>query len=266
MNSNRAFTLIELLVVIAIIGILASIVIVSFPTATQKARLAKTLSWAGSVSHSLGSSAVGIWTFDNISGTTVYDDSGNDNNGTISGATVVDGVVDKALSFDGVNDYLNLTGISTNNGGNLTIAFWANFLVYDGTDFILDIETGRLLIGLNGGNFRFYDTTWKDYGSGVGVSSYLNAWHHYVFVFNANANPDVAQLYIDGYLNGTNSTYSARDVGGAVALMARYSRDQAFVRGIIDDLRIYGEPFVQAQVEQLYAQGLENHRNLVMEI
>ncbi|MDD5750140.1 MAG: type II secretion system protein [Candidatus Pacebacteria bacterium] len=73
MNSNRAFTLIELLVVIAIIGILASIVIVSFPTATQKARLAKTLSWAGSVSHSLGSSAVGIWTFDNISGTTVYE-------------------------------------------------------------------------------------------------------------------------------------------------------------------------------------------------
>jgi len=35
---RKGFTLIELLVVIAIIGILASVVIVSFPKATQKAR------------------------------------------------------------------------------------------------------------------------------------------------------------------------------------------------------------------------------------
>lgn len=37
MLSKRGFTLIELLVVIAIIGLLASIVLVSFPTATKKA-------------------------------------------------------------------------------------------------------------------------------------------------------------------------------------------------------------------------------------
>ena len=36
-KSIRGFTLIELLVVIAIIGILASIVLVSFPTASKKA-------------------------------------------------------------------------------------------------------------------------------------------------------------------------------------------------------------------------------------
>jgi prepilin-type N-terminal cleavage/methylation domain-containing protein len=37
-NRQRGFTLIELLVVIAIIGILASIVLVSFPSATKKAK------------------------------------------------------------------------------------------------------------------------------------------------------------------------------------------------------------------------------------
>ncbi|MDD5750157.1 MAG: prepilin-type N-terminal cleavage/methylation domain-containing protein [Candidatus Pacebacteria bacterium] len=37
MNFKKGFTLIELLVVIAIIGILASIVLVSFPSATKKA-------------------------------------------------------------------------------------------------------------------------------------------------------------------------------------------------------------------------------------
>ena len=38
MKNKKGFTLIELLVVIAIIGILASVVLVSFPTATKKAR------------------------------------------------------------------------------------------------------------------------------------------------------------------------------------------------------------------------------------
>ncbi|MDD5433438.1 MAG: type II secretion system protein, partial [Candidatus Pacebacteria bacterium] len=38
LSKAKGFTLIELLVVIAIIGILASIVLVSFPTATKKAR------------------------------------------------------------------------------------------------------------------------------------------------------------------------------------------------------------------------------------
>lgn len=44
MFNKRGFTLIELLVVIAIIGILASIVLVSFPSATRKAKDSRIIS------------------------------------------------------------------------------------------------------------------------------------------------------------------------------------------------------------------------------
>jgi len=44
MFKKRGFTLIELLVVIAIIGILASIVLVSFPSATKKAKDSRIIS------------------------------------------------------------------------------------------------------------------------------------------------------------------------------------------------------------------------------
>ncbi len=43
MINKKGFTLIELLVVIAIIGILASIVLVSFPSATKKAKDSRTI-------------------------------------------------------------------------------------------------------------------------------------------------------------------------------------------------------------------------------
>jgi len=32
--------------------------------------------------------------------------------------------------------------------------------------------------------------------------------------------------------------------------------------GFIDDVRIYSEAYTQAQIEQLYAEGLQTHQNL----
>ena len=50
---------------------------------------------------------VGLWHFDEGTGTTAYDSSGYDNNGTIYGATWVDGKFGKALYFDG-DDYVEI--------------------------------------------------------------------------------------------------------------------------------------------------------------
>lgn len=52
-------------------------------------------------------SLVAFWRFDEGSGTTVYDSSGNENDGTIYGAKWVDGVSGKAVSFDG-KDYIEI--------------------------------------------------------------------------------------------------------------------------------------------------------------
>ena len=60
-------------------------------------------------------SLVGCWKFDDSSGTTAYDSSGNGNDGTLVlagsaiSSTWVSGKYDSALSFDGVDDYVQLT-------------------------------------------------------------------------------------------------------------------------------------------------------------
>jgi hypothetical protein len=68
------------------------------------------------------SGAIGVWHFDEGTGTTASDSSGNDYHGTINGATWVDGKISKALDFDGTTDYVRMIGISTYSQG--TIAFW----------------------------------------------------------------------------------------------------------------------------------------------
>lgn len=70
------------------------------------------------------------WKLDETSGATAYDSSGNGRNGTISGATlgaagIGDGLT--AMSFDGVNDFINIYSASLSGAympNSMTILAW----------------------------------------------------------------------------------------------------------------------------------------------
>jgi len=74
MKSKKGFTLIELLVVIAIIGILASIVLVSFPGATRKAKDSRVISAVAQARTVMTYINANDGNFDNLPGAC---DSGN---------------------------------------------------------------------------------------------------------------------------------------------------------------------------------------------
>jgi prepilin-type N-terminal cleavage/methylation domain-containing protein len=68
---------------------------------------------------------VGYWPFDEGSGTIAKDYSGNGNDGTlVNGPTWVDGKVGKALSFDGVDDYVQIPLGTGSLGQGYTILAW----------------------------------------------------------------------------------------------------------------------------------------------
>src|SRR3989344_3676813 len=59
------------------------------------------------------SGLVGYWTFDEGTGATASDSSGNNNTGTLTnGPTWTTGKIGQALSFDGVDDYVNISNES----------------------------------------------------------------------------------------------------------------------------------------------------------
>jgi hypothetical protein len=70
---------------------------------------------------------VAYWKLDEGSGTTAYDSSGNGNTGTLNnGPQWVDGVVGKALKFDGVDDYVYVPHSSSLDitGDQMTVEYW----------------------------------------------------------------------------------------------------------------------------------------------
>src|ERR1700722_9160448 len=63
---------------------------------------------------------VGYWAFDDASGTTAVDSSGNSNNGTVSNASWGPGKINDGLVFNGSN---SLVSLPASNSLNLTNKF-----------------------------------------------------------------------------------------------------------------------------------------------
>jgi len=265
---NKSFTLIELLVVIAVIGLLASIVIVSLKGTREKARIARGLQFSQSVHHALGAYAVGVWSFDEGSGTTAHDSSGYGNNGTISGANYTTDTPSgqgHALSFDGVDDYVAISMDFPTVG---TSAFWWKpSVAYDGTsgakEFFRSSRGGFFLnhtnapSGGSSGKISFMISPGPGQYSVVEtVTANWEAerWYHIVSTWNGLTQ----NIYVNGVLeNSVMQTYSGGFTG---PLNIGGQTSGQFVNAVFDEVRIYNEALTSAQIQKLYAEGAQKHR------
>jgi prepilin-type N-terminal cleavage/methylation domain-containing protein len=267
-DRQKSFTLIELLVVIAVIGLLASIIIVNLTGTRSKANIARGLQFSQSVHNALGAYAVGVWSFDEGSGTTANDASGYNNHGTIYGASYTTDTPNGkgyALSFDGVDDYVETgsNGFSTKIG---TIIIWVKANSWGGTLWTnYRGDCGR--IRLNTGTLISFFRTNSACSSATILSARapgINQWHHIAVSYDFDN--DEYALYIDGIqVKYSNSSYD--DIGDSASTMQIGCMKDfdwpgndmgAFFNGLIDEVRIYEKALETAQVEKLYYAGLDN--------
>ncbi len=203
---------------------------------------------------------VGSWSFDEGTGTIVNDSSGNNNNGTLyNGPIWTDGQVNKTLSFDGVDDYVDCgNDESLNITDAITIEGW--FQSNEGTNY------GMIISKMTGWRASGY---WMSYDKGlyifnVGKGSDYQMW-------GASASAGAEWTHITGtftkdgqikiYKNGV-LVQSQNVTGGIISLpttklvMAAYKDGLtggpwAF-NGLIDEVRIYNRALSAEEIKRHY--------------
>ena len=209
------------------------------------------------------------YALDEGSGTIAVDSSGNGNNGTISGgATFTTGKIGQALSFDGVNDYINIPNNTTlSPTGDMTLSAWVKFwqlgtdlarvqkIVYKGHnvtpwesyELMMD-ATNQIVFNRAGGTNSYA-------GAGYTGAVSKGVWYHIVGVSQG--------LTMKIYINGTDSTnWKYNDVSGSFLQSNMDLRignnpwNSEHFNGDIDDVRIYNYALSSQEVTNLYNNGL----------
>jgi hypothetical protein len=204
------------------------------------------------------------WQFNDNSGSLASDSSGYGYDGQLMNMDSTAWTTGKhcgGLSFDGVDDYVEITGYKGITGGaNRTCMAWiktsevsGEILTWGkgssgGNKWIIRIDvTGALRTEVQGG-YIYGNTLIND-----------GIWHHIAVVLNSDGSPNVSELllYVDGQLETTTTsagepinTIADQDVmiGVFGATMTRY------FNGLIDDVRIYNYALDPAAIQDVYQQ------------
>ena len=201
------------------------------------------------------------YSFNQGSGTTAPDGSGNGVTGTISGATwTADGKYGNALAFNGSNAYVNLGTPAVLSGtGNMSWTAWVKATATPADD-------GQIIAKSNNSNGWQFKTS-PDTGPhtfAIGVSSggafaqrnsstirALNTWYHVAGVYNATTR--TLDIYVNGVLdNGilSGTVPASMTVPNVAVNIGRRSGGYYFA-GVIDDLRVYNRALSQAEIQAI---------------
>lgn len=153
----------------------------------------------------------------------------------------------KALDFDGVNDYVDLAGL-TFSGNNQSFAFYLKADAWNNFDYIFDIFSNRFIIGSNpGNNLSIYDgTSWQSFSE---IDDTINTNFFVVTIEGTTS-----KAYLNGVQFGSNLTISLRDFSAAneCALMSQYDGAQQFFPGKMSGFKAFDVALTAAQVADLY--------------
>lgn len=208
-----------------------------------------------SATADLNDGLVGYWSFDD---STASDLSGNGNDGTVYGATPVDGIIGPAFNFDGGNDYIDYGNTaSLNPNSEITISAWIKPVNYTGGGNEPIIDKGhwpyQYHLGVTGDSrhhFQFgitpesdnykYVETYYTWSSG--------SWYHVAGTYDGY----FVRLYINGNLYGSIAATGALTYSEKNATTAKFSSITGdYLPATIDEIRIYDRALSATEIYQL---------------
>ena len=221
------------------------------------------------------SNLVGWWKFDDGSGTTAADSSGNGLTATlVNGVSWVTGKLGDAVSANGVNQYVSIPAINLSATNAVTWAAWVNRTYSTGGGHTLFENSTNFNSSTTG--FGFFPDDGQDcptsapmmtgvHGNvGYTINCYAQptsgVWHHIAVVYDkSQPGTSVISLYIDGVLKtpGQNldTARNTNDFGDNPLYLFSRGGTQEYTAGEVDDLRVYNVALSASQIQQIYQAG-----------
>jgi hypothetical protein len=206
------------------------------------------------------SGLVAGWKLNESEGT-IAEDSTNTYDGVLynmSDSSWVTGRAGNALTFDGVNDYISVSGYKGILGKNSrTCTVWIKTGGSPANMVIMDWGTAaagqKWLFGIfTTGQLTIY--TWAPYIQ-TNITVTDNQWHHVAAVLADDGTPDVSEikLYVDGLLQATtvSSAQAINTLAAADVLIGAFDSagtKGGYFNGLMDDVRIYNRALSSTEI------------------
>ncbi|MFH0949295.1 MAG: LamG domain-containing protein, partial [Candidatus Aenigmatarchaeota archaeon] len=207
----------------------------------------------------------GYWKFDETSGTTSGDSSGNGNDGRYDGKIFNDGNIlggagrttgkyGYGMSFDGVDDFINITGLKNRQFSNITVSAWINAKSWNTGGIISQWGTSGVgyaafLLGYDGGVDQLKFATYGPSGEKSTVTGYTTT-DKWVFV-TGQFNGTHCLIYLDGQLKGS-AFCDAPQI--SIEYPVTIGKDPPALNGqfdgTIDEVRIYNRALSQQEIQE----------------
>jgi len=219
----------------------------------------------------VSTSLIGWYKFDHSGGTiSALDSSPSQNNGTLNGFDLDTcwgtGKIRNALTFDGVDSYLNCGSSSTIadiGNGSFSVATWlkVNQTASTGSTNMIISNSG----GTTGGFFRL---SLNNASSSVAVGTLYTAggaqtvtgsttltdgaWHHLVYAIDSTNSK--ARLFVDGAIDSSATVTGAQSTpaGSPNVYIGALNSGSSFLLGTLDDLRLYSTNLSASNASEMY--------------
>lgn len=205
------------------------------------------------------------------------DNSGNGNNGVVSGATLTSdrfGNANSAYLFNGINNKITLTNANLSLPDSFSVSSWVSINNLSPSNY--DAPIISQWNGTTSGTRKFA-VGYRRINTQIGMSLYLcnasntqfdyypinwnpqvSTWYHFVTIFKPG-------VYVKTYVNGvlhyssttsipailTTPTNPQIEIGHMVASLGNY-----WFNGSIDDIRIYDRILNQTEISTLYNENI----------
>lgn len=188
-----------------------------------------------SAARSYPDTVLACWLFDEGEGDTAGDDTGNGWDAEIIGPVWVDGLFEKALEFDGVDDIVIVTGSEDENLVTFTLEAWIKIENFNGSfndiitkqtpkNIMMNVQQGTGLVAnaffLNGANQIVRGSTPVTDGE----------WHYIVSTYDG----EKLRVFVDGELDGELAIAAEPDKGDGPITIGRNFGGASPALGIID--------------------------------